>query len=131
MKVSEGILAGFSAVLVNKLRTTLTMLDIIIRVGSVLALISVGDGAKAVVMREANRFGSVDQFSFYHRSHLRKGDCWIWIRSNKYFTYDDVLAIEVEAPSFETVVPRILVWEAQPSKGKMATNHGQGIMVSC
>ncbi|HIB92192.1 TPA: hypothetical protein EYO57_34245 [Candidatus Poribacteria bacterium] len=109
MKVSEGILAGFSAVLVNKLRTTLTMLDIIIRVGSVLALISVGDGAKAVVMREANRFGSVDQFSFYHRSHLRKGDCWIWIRSNKYFTYNDVLAIEVEAPSFETVVPRILV----------------------
>lgn len=131
MKVSEGILAGFSVVLVNKLRTTLTMLDIIIRVGSVLALISVGDGAKAVVMREANRFGSVDQFSFYHRSHLRKGDRWIWIRSNEYFTYDDVLAIEVEAPSFETVVPRILVWEAQPSKGKMATNHGQGIMVSC
>ena len=131
MRISEGILAGIAAILANKLRTTLTMLGIIIGVGSVLAMISIGDGAKAIVMEEANRFGGADQFSLYRSNHIRKGGRWIRTRSKEYFTYADVLAIEAEAPSVETVVPRILVWEAQPSKGKMATNHGQGIMVSC
>ncbi|MEE3194270.1 MAG: ABC transporter permease, partial [Candidatus Poribacteria bacterium] len=65
MRISEGILAGIVAIFSNKLRTTLTMLGIVIGVGSVLSMISIGDGAKAIVMEEANRFGGADQFSLY------------------------------------------------------------------
>ena len=42
MRISEGILAGIAAILANKLRTTLTMLGIVIGVGAVLAMISIG-----------------------------------------------------------------------------------------
>ena len=50
MNLAESIAAGASALSSNKLRSLLTMLGIIIGVGSVLAMISVGDGAKAIVM---------------------------------------------------------------------------------
>ncbi|MEC9257782.1 MAG: ABC transporter permease, partial [Candidatus Poribacteria bacterium] len=104
MRISEGILAGIVAIFSNKLRTTLTMLGIVIGVGSVLSMISIGDGAKAIVMEEANRFGGADQFSLYRSGHIRKGGRWVPNRSKEYFTYDDVLAIEAEAPSIRTVV---------------------------
>ena len=110
MNIFEGMIAGIFALGANKLRSLLTMLGIIIGVGSVLAMISVGDGAKAIVMEEANRFGGADQFSIYRSSRIRKGRNWVTNRSKEYFTYDDVLAIEAEAPSVETVVPRIPVW---------------------
>ncbi|HIB91559.1 TPA: FtsX-like permease family protein [Candidatus Poribacteria bacterium] len=118
MRISEGILAGIAAILANKLRTALTMLGIIIGVGSVLAMISIGDGAKAIVMEEANRFGGADQFSLYRSNHIRKGGRWIRNRSKEYFTYADVLAIEAEAPSVETVVPRIPVWGGSTIQGE-------------
>ena len=118
MRIGEGILAGIVAILSNKLRTTLTMLGIIIGVGSVLAMISIGDGAKAIVMEEANRFGGADQFSLYRSGHIRKGNRWVRNRSKEYFTYDDVLAIEAEAPSIETVVPRIPVWGGSTIQGE-------------
>ena len=97
MNIFEGMIAGIFALGANKLRSLLTMLGIIIGVGSVLAMISVGDGAKAIVMEEANRFGGADQFSIYRSSRIRKGRNWVTNRSKEYFTYDDVLAIEAEA----------------------------------
>ena len=118
MRISESILSGIGAVLANKLRTTLTMLGIVIGVGSVLAMISIGDGAKAIVMEEANRFGGADQFSLYRSGHIRKGGRWVPNRSKEYFTYDDVLAIEAEAPSVETAVPRIPVWGGSTIQGE-------------
>jgi len=118
MNLAESIAAGASALSSNKLRSLLTMLGIIIGVGSVLAMISVGDGAKAIVMEEANRFGGADQFSLYRSGRIRKGNRWIRNRSNEYFTYDDVLAIEAEAPSVEMVVPRIPVWGGATIQGE-------------
>ena len=118
MNLAESIAAGASALSSNKLRSLLTMLGIIIGVGSVLAMISIGDGAKAIVMEEANRFGGADQFSLYRSGHIRKGNRWVRNRSKEYFTYDDVLAIEAEAPSIETVVPRIPVWGGSTIQGE-------------
>lgn len=110
MRIFEGLFVGISAIRSNKLRSLLTMLGIIIGVASVLAMISIGDGAKEIVLEDAQKLGGVNQFTMYRSSYKRVGRRWIPNRSNEYFKYEDVLAIEAECPSVKVVVPRIPEW---------------------
>ena len=110
MRIVEGVSVGISAIRSNKLRSLLTMLGIIIGVASVLAMIAIGDGAKVIVLQDAQKLGGVNQFTLYRSSHKRIGNRWVPNRSNEYFEYEDVLAIEAECPSVKLVVPRIPEW---------------------
>ena len=110
MRIFEGISVGIAAIRSNKLRSLLTMLGIIIGVASVLAMIAIGDGAKVIVLQDAQKLGGVNQFTMYRSSHKRVGNRWVRNRSNEYFEYEDVLAIEAECPSVKVVVPRIPEW---------------------
>ena len=110
MRLVEGISVGFTAIRINKMRSLLTMFGIIIGVASVLAMIAIGDGAKQVVLQDAEKLGGLNQFTMYRSSHIRKGERWVPNRSAEYFEYDDVLAIEAECPSVKLVVPRIPQW---------------------
>ena len=110
MRPVEGISVGFAAIRINKMRSLLTMFGIIIGVASVLAMIAIGDGAKLVVLQDAEKLGGLNQFTLYRSSHMRKGERWVPNRSSEYFEYDDVLAIEAECPSVKLVVPRIPQW---------------------
>ena len=110
MKLVEGISVGFAAIRINKMRSLLTMFGIIIGVASVLAMIAIGDGAKLVVLQDAEKLGGLNQFTLYRSSHIRKGERWVPNRSSEYFEYEDVLAIEAECPSVKLVVPRIPQW---------------------
>ncbi len=110
MRIFEGVSVGITAIRSNKMRSLLTMLGIIIGVASVLAMIAIGDGAKVIVLQDAQKLGGVNQFTMYRSSHKRVGNRWVPNRSNEYFDYDDVLAIEAECPSVKVVVPRIPEW---------------------
>ena len=110
MRIFEGLSVGVLAIRSNKLRSLLTMLGIIIGVASVLAMISIGDGAKEIVLQDAQKLGGVNQFTMYRSSHKRVGSRWMPNRSNEYFEYNDVLTIEAECPSVKVVVPRIPEW---------------------
>ena len=110
MRIGEGFSVGFLAIRANKMRSLLTMLGIIIGVASVLAMIAIGDGAKLIVLQDAQKLGGANQFTLYRTSHLRRGDRWIPNRSKEYFKYEDVLAIEAGCPSVEGVIARIPVW---------------------
>ncbi len=110
MRILEGLSVGIAAIRSNKLRSLLTMLGIIIGVASVLAMIAIGDGAKVIVLQDAQKLGGVNQFTMYRSSHKRVGNRWVRNRSNEYFEYEDVLAIEAECPSVKVVVPRIPEW---------------------
>ena len=87
MRFGEGISVGFSAIRANTLRSLLTMLGIIIGVASVLATIGMGNGAKQIVLQDAQKLGGANQFTLYRSNHIRKGDRWIPNRSNEYFEY--------------------------------------------
>lgn len=52
------IKSAFRSIQSNKLRTSLTMLGIIIGVASVIAMLSLGEGAKAQVLESISRFGT-------------------------------------------------------------------------
>lgn len=111
MRISEGFSVGFAAIHANKMRSLLTMLGIVIGIASVLAMIAIGDGAKLIVLQDAQKIGGANQVTLYRSSHIRKGSGrWERNRSNEYFEYGDVLAIEAECPSVEGVIPRIPQW---------------------
>src|SRR3972149_6843778 len=48
---------AFRGIIDNKVRTSLTMLGIIIGVGAIIAMLSLGEGAKQQVMESMSRFG--------------------------------------------------------------------------
>lgn len=110
MRIIEAIAVGITAIRSNKMRSLLTMLGIIIGVASVLAMISIGDGAKEIVLRDAQKLGGANQFTIYRTWYKRVGTQWVRIRSNEYMKYGDVLAIEAECPSVKAVTPRIPEW---------------------
>ena len=110
MRLIEGLSIGLSAIRANKMRSLLTMLGIIIGVAAVLAMIAIGDGAKVIVLKDAQKLGGANQFTMYRTSYKREGGRWTRIRSNEYLEYEDVLAIEAECPSVSAVTPRIPEW---------------------
>jgi len=96
LKISEGILVGFCAIFSNALQSLLTMLGIVIGLVAVLAMIAIGDGAKMVVLQDAQKLSGVSQFRMYRSSRIRQGNRWVRNRSSEYFEYEDVLAIGSE-----------------------------------
>ena len=133
MRIVEGVSVGISAIRSNKLRSLLTMLGIIIGVASVLAMIAIGDGAKVIVLQDAQKLGGVNQFTMYRSSHKRVNNRWVPNRSNEYFEYEDVLAIEAECPSVKLVVPRIPEWRgvlAQAAGGAETRTGYNGVNAS-
>jgi putative ABC transport system permease protein len=58
MNILESFTISIRSLLTNKLRSALTMLGIIIGVGSVIALMSVGRGAQASILSTYNRMGT-------------------------------------------------------------------------
>ena len=83
MRILEGISVGIAAIRSNKLRSLLTMLGIIIGVASVLAMIAIGDGAKVIVLQDAQKLGGVNQFTMYRSSYKRVRNRWVPNRSKR------------------------------------------------
>ncbi len=110
MRIVEGMSVGISAIRSNKMRSLLTMLGIIIGVASVLAMIAIGDGAKEIVRRDAQKLGGANQFFVFRSWYKRVNNRWVRIRSNEYLKYGDVSAIEAECPTVSAVTPQIWNW---------------------
>ena len=110
MRIVEGVSVGIAAIRANKMRSLLTMLGIIIGVASVLAMIAIGDGAKEIVIRDAQKIGGANQLIMYRMWYKRVNNRWVRNRSSEYLEYEDVLAIEAECPSVTAVTPRVWNW---------------------
>ncbi len=60
IKIVRNIWLGFESLLLHKLRSMLTMLGIVFGVGSVVAMLSVGEGASAQALEQINKLGSTN-----------------------------------------------------------------------
>ena len=107
MRFLEGISVGIKALLINKLRSLLTTLGIIIGIASVLAMIAIGDGAKEIILEDIQKLGGLNTFTLYRVSTKLVGGRRVPIRSNEHFNYGDVLAIEAACSSVKGVTPRL------------------------
>ncbi len=110
MRIVEAVSVAIAAMRNNKMRSLLTMLGIIIGIASVLAMIAIGDGAKAIVRQDAQKLGGANQFFVFRSSYKRVNNRWVRIRSNEYLKYEDVLAIEAECPTVSAATPQIWNW---------------------
>ncbi|MYC76568.1 ABC transporter permease [Candidatus Poribacteria bacterium] len=105
MKFQEALSTAFSAILQEKMRSGLTILGIVIGVAAILAMVGIGDGAKAIVTQELRKFGG--EFTVSRNPWIWHGDRVLPNRSGEYLNYGDVTAIEAECPTVEFVIPSV------------------------
>ena len=82
MKLVESLRLALSSLRLNKLRSALTMLGIVIGVAAVIALVSVGEGVQDMVSTQIQGIGSNLLFVFSGRCIIT-GNFWIHGIENK------------------------------------------------
>ena len=101
--VSVGI--ALRALRVNALRSVLTTLGIIIGVGAVIALVSVGAGAQARVAEQLKRLGS--NLVYISPGSLSSGGVRLGYGTRPTITVNDATAISREIPSVLAAAPSV------------------------
>jgi putative ABC transport system permease protein len=105
VKIIESFFIAMRSLTANKLRSSLTMLGVIIGVGSVITLMSVGRGAEASITSTIQDMGTN---LIYVSSKTPGVQGMMAMASPSYsFTMSDVKAIEERVPSVISVVPTI------------------------
>jgi putative ABC transport system permease protein len=101
MNIGQAIYEAFESLAANKLRSGLTILGIVIGVGAVIAMVSVGRGAQATITESINGIGTNLIFVFRGGSED--------VRNPKPITLEDAQAIAdpFQAPSVMAVAPVI------------------------
>jgi putative ABC transport system permease protein len=107
MKITEGLIVGLSALRKSKMRSLLTMLGIIIGISGVVGVVSVGSGARKLILSELERVGASNRLAVWRREWVKKDGRWQRIRSTEYLKYEDVYAVEANCPSVKRVFPHI------------------------
>ena len=105
MTALQSIRIALRSLRVNKLRSALTMLGIIIGVGAVIAMVAVGAGASARVAEQIQSLGSNLIIVFpgsVTASGIRMG-----AGSTQTITEDDAIAIAREIPSVQVAAPSV------------------------
>jgi putative ABC transport system permease protein len=102
MRLSALMLIALRSLARNKLRSFLTMLGIIIGVGSVIAMLSVGQGAKSMVEASIASLGTnvINVFGGGGPGAVRTDAA-----TSSRFTEDDVEAIRKESPAIRYITP--------------------------
>jgi putative ABC transport system permease protein len=96
---------ALAALRVNKLRTALTMLGIIIGVAAVIAMVSVGTGAQARIAEQIRSMGS-NLIIVFPGAQTSGGIRW-GLGSQQTLTEEDARALELEVPSVEVAAPSV------------------------
>src|SRR5437762_4303494 len=87
----------------NKMRSSLTMLGIIIGVGAVIAMVSVGQGAQQQAQQQIAAMGS--NILFVGSSTVTRGGMRMGSGATKTLIYDDIVAILRESPAVKAAAP--------------------------
>jgi len=98
MNVMESIKSAVYSVRVNKMRSFLTMLGIIIGISSVITIVSLGEGGKNAIMGE---FEEIGRTTIYVRVNNRADN----VKESDYFTMDDIEMLKSKLPEVTAVVP--------------------------
>ncbi len=94
---------AFRALARNKMRSTLTMLGIIIGVGAVIAMVGIGQGADQTVQRQIANLGS--NMLFVSAGSMNLGGLRLGWGATKTLVRDDVTAIVKECPAVAEAAP--------------------------
>jgi putative ABC transport system permease protein len=105
MRIVAILKIAIRALMKNVLRTSLTMLGIIIGVGAVIAMVSIGNGAKAQI--EANIAALGQNTIMIFSGNVRRGGFSMGFGSAGTLTKEDMAAIEREVPGVLAISPEV------------------------
>jgi putative ABC transport system permease protein len=103
MKILAATRIALRALRVNRLRSALTMLGIIIGVGAVIAMVAVGSGATARIQQQIQAIGS--NLIMVTPGSLTSNGIRLGSGAGVTLTEDDAKAIAAECPAVATVAP--------------------------
>lgn len=103
MDFSSAIVLALRALGRNKMRSSLTMLGIIIGVGAVIAMVGVGQGAQQQVQQQIAAMGS--NILFVGSGTVTRGGTHMGWGATKTLIYADMLAILRECPAVKAAAP--------------------------
>ena len=127
MRILATLKIALRALRRNKLRTVLTMLGIIIGVGAVIAMVGIGNGAKAQVEARIAALGQ--NVLMIYAGDFRRGGVSSGFGSAGTLTVEDALAIQNEVPGVAAVSPEIRTF-GQVAFGNQNLNssvQGEGV----
>jgi len=101
----QSLLIALRALRVNKMRSLLTMLGIIIGIAAVIAMVAVGTGASKMISDQIASVGS--NLLLVIPGSTTSGGLRTGAGGTPTLTYDDAKAISAECPSVESVAPTV------------------------
>ena len=105
MDLSNLFKIAVRALVRNKMRAVLTMLGIIIGVGSVIAMLAIGQGSKQKIRDEMSSMGT--NMIMIMPNYMRRGGVSLGASSSMALKYSDVAAIRNEAAAVAAVSPEV------------------------
>ncbi|HNY01324.1 MAG TPA: ABC transporter permease [Bacteroidales bacterium] len=105
MKLKNLLIAAMRSLGKNKMRTFLTMLGIIIGVGSVIAMLAIGQGSKKSIQAQISSLGTNVLMIFPQASNM--GGVRMEAGSSQKMTLPDVTAIAERCSSVANVTPQV------------------------
>jgi putative ABC transport system permease protein len=116
MDFSSVVRVALLALLRNKMRSTLTILGIIIGVGAVICTVAIGQGASRQVQQQISSLG--DNLIFISAGSVNRGGVQMGSAATKTLTAEDAKAIQQQVPEVKSVSPGVgwagqVVYEGQ------------------
>lgn len=105
-KLMRNIWLGVEDLMLHKLRTFLTMLGVVFGVGSVVAMLSVGEGASQEALEQIRKIGSNNIIITSMKSQSDRGSTTIHSHMSMYgLTYNDFARLSESIETIEQTVP--------------------------
>jgi putative ABC transport system permease protein len=105
MNLLQTFRVAFRALMRNKVRSFLTVLGIVIGVGAVIAMVAIGEGAKARVQESFSLMGA--NILIVLPGSTTRGGAFGGFGSMPTLTWDDLKAIKTEAPAVRTAAAEL------------------------
>ncbi len=106
MNLIESILVGLRQLKANKLRSLLSLTGILIAIGSVTGIVSIGEGLRETVVGEFDKIGgSTMIWSWAPEKWVHKGNRRVRRNWEEYITNRDLASIRNETDKIEFITP--------------------------
>jgi len=109
MNIWASIALALSQLRANKLRSLLSLIGILIAVGSVTGIVSIGDGLQRYITSEFEQIGGYTTIWSSAPSQWYRNSSGQWVRRNweEHLTFRDVDSIEAESDKIEYIIPNV------------------------
>lgn len=116
--ILESLKMAWSSLLSNKMRAFLTMLGIIVGIGSVIAVVAAGEGGKEAILGQFNEIGASTIMLSVQRTDAGEGD---------FITAADIEALEKQIPELREVTAQTQLFATAAIENKNAMAMVSGI----